>query len=675
MTAAPLTKVVEYVRRVVGPAAAADISDGLLLERFLRQQDARAFEILVQRHAGLVLGVCERVLRHRQDAEDAFQATFMVLVRQGSSMMGRGNIAGWLYGVAFRTSLYARRRTARRRSVETRGSSREIGGDIALEVIWRDLRPVLDDELSRLPAKYRDPIVLCYLEGQTNEQAARTLGWTKGTVSGRLARARDLLRERLTRRGLALSSAIVAVALTRNAATAASSTLIQATVKAGAGVVAGTIVASAPVALLTEGVLHTMFLSKCKLIFAVVGTLGMVLASAGYYGHAMMSVRGNDDAESGQKDVGQKDDEAKLRLDDQERIVGKWVAIETERDGKREANLGWSADVNAHIEFTKDEMHFIGAKFTNEQLSRREDVETKYRLLPNKSPKMIEMGITLDDEKPKRLGIYAFEGDKLKLCLGARPGRDIPMEFKAPAGSEFVVYVLRRAQPSQMTDVADDPRVEEAKRRALSQNNLKQIMLAMHNFHSANDRFPGVAITSMDGTPLLSWRVALLRYLGQDSLYRQFRLNESWDSPHNKALVSKMPAVYATPGEGPKAPFKTFYRAFVGSDAFFSGKGGRRAPEGFPDGTSNTLAIFEAGQPVIWTVPEELPYASDKPLPRFGNWFANGFNGGLCDGSVRMFPHTIDDATIRALITPAGGEPIERLDGQPPKATGKGPGK
>ena len=300
MAAATLGKVVAYVRRVVGPASREELSDGHLLERFLCQQDTAAFEMLVQRHAGMVLGVCERVLHHRQDAEDAVQATFMVLVRQGSSIMGRGNIAGWLYGVAFRTSLYSRRQAARRRSIESRCSAPLVTGDDSLDVVWRDLRLVLDDELSRMPAKYRDPLVLCYLEGRTNEQAARILGWTKGTVSGRLARARDLLRIRLTRRGLALSGAILVTALSQRGASAASTSLLRATVNAGAGIVVGTAAASAHVALIAAGVLHAMALSKFKLIVTVVSALGALLAGAGYYGQAMLNMPGKAEVAAGQ---------------------------------------------------------------------------------------------------------------------------------------------------------------------------------------------------------------------------------------------------------------------------------------------------------------------------------------------------------------------------------------
>ena len=656
MTTAPLGRVVEHIRRVAGKAGAAEISDGHLLERFLCRQDAGAFEVLLQRHAGLVLGVCERVLRHRQDAEDAFQATFMVLVNRGSSIMGHRNIAGWLYGVAFRTSLYARRRTARRRSVEDQCSTPLVGTDTSVDVIRRDLRLVLDEELSRLPAKYRDPLVLCYLEGRTNEQAARILGWTKGTVSGRLARARDLLRDRLTRRGLTLSGGALALGLSQSAGTAPASTLIHAAVKSGVSVAAGTFVASAPIASLTEGVLLTLALSNLKLTSAVVGALGLVLAGAGYGGYAMFNLPVKVAATVAQK--------VDLPKDDQERILGKWAIIDGERDGRRETKYVDPLGEKFQMEFTKDELHF-------EDGPKR--AQMKYRLLPNKSPKLIEF--QTPGEIRKGLGLYAFEGETLKLCLNSLNG-EAPKEFKAELGSGFAVFVLRRAQPSDKTDLTGSPQRNEAMIGATSANNLRQIMAALLNYHAANGRFPGMAITSTDGTPLLSWRVAILPYLEQQNLYKMFHLNEPWDSKHNKPLASIMPKFYVPPGDGPKCRGKTFYRSFVGPDAFFSGKGGRKAPEGFPDGMSQTLAIFEAGEGVIWTAPDEIPYAAGKPLPKFGNSIASGFYVVTGDDSIRLVPHTTDERTIRAMITTNGGEVFEMPQSVAPGAQSpKGPSK
>jgi RNA polymerase sigma-70 factor (ECF subfamily) len=182
--------------------------DGHLLQRYVATHDEGAFTSLVERYGGLVWGVCQRVLRHSQDAEDAFQATFLVLARRAASLDDRGPLSNWLYAVAYRTAIKARQVAARRRARELQGLDMSTVFSSAEEE-WSELRPLLDEELNQLPNKYRAPLVLCYLEGKTNEEAARALGWPIGSMSRRMNRARDLLHKRLTRRGLALSSGLV----------------------------------------------------------------------------------------------------------------------------------------------------------------------------------------------------------------------------------------------------------------------------------------------------------------------------------------------------------------------------------------------------------------------------------------------------------------------------------
>ncbi|MDB5308512.1 MAG: polymerase sigma factor, sigma-70 family, partial [Gemmataceae bacterium] len=178
-------------------------SDADLLARWAAHPDPDALELLVRRHGPLVFGVCRRVLGRTPDAEDAFQATFLILVRKAGTLSRPGQVAGWLHGVALRVARRVRADLARRRqreeSMTTEPPAPEPPDNQA------DLRRVLDDELDRLPDKYRLPIVLCELEGMTLDEAARHLGWPKGTVAGRLSRGRDILRRRLARRrGLAL---------------------------------------------------------------------------------------------------------------------------------------------------------------------------------------------------------------------------------------------------------------------------------------------------------------------------------------------------------------------------------------------------------------------------------------------------------------------------------------
>jgi RNA polymerase sigma factor (sigma-70 family) len=198
-----LRAVLKRVRGLARPARAGGVSDAALLERFVRQGDEAAFELLVWRHGPMVLGACRRVLRHEQDAEDAFQATFLTLARKAAAI-GRGeSLGGWLYTVAHR----AAHRALRRR--EARGCTEPLGDDApAVDthpgptdlVSAQELRPLLDAEVARLPEKYRAAFVLCYLEGKTNTEAAEVLGCPRGTVQSRLARARKRLRRRLSDR-------------------------------------------------------------------------------------------------------------------------------------------------------------------------------------------------------------------------------------------------------------------------------------------------------------------------------------------------------------------------------------------------------------------------------------------------------------------------------------------
>jgi RNA polymerase sigma factor (sigma-70 family) len=197
-------------------AGAEDLTDEALLEHFTSQREEAAFAVLVRRYGRLVLGVCRRVLHHEQDAEDAAQAVFCILARRARSIRKRGAVGAWLHAVAYRIARKAQARRGRR-PVPTTNLADIPATEDSLEWTWREVRPILDEEVNRLPEKYRQAFVLCYLEGRTNEQAATHLGCPLGTVLSRLSRAREQLRRRLTRRGLVLSVGALTVAVTREA--------------------------------------------------------------------------------------------------------------------------------------------------------------------------------------------------------------------------------------------------------------------------------------------------------------------------------------------------------------------------------------------------------------------------------------------------------------------------
>jgi RNA polymerase sigma factor (sigma-70 family) len=219
--------------RFPGGKTVEEPSDSEFLRQFATTRSEAAFEALVRRHGPMVEGVCRRILGEVHSAEDAFQAVFMVLVKKSASIRRPELLSNWLYGVACRIARKAKISALRKESRERRAGKMPAQEQL-LDLEWTELKAVLDEELSQLPEKYRAPLVLCYLCGQTNAEAAAQLGWPSGSMSERLARAREMLRKRLNRRGLTLSAGLLALLLTQKAASAAvSPLLVEATVKVG----------------------------------------------------------------------------------------------------------------------------------------------------------------------------------------------------------------------------------------------------------------------------------------------------------------------------------------------------------------------------------------------------------------------------------------------------------
>jgi RNA polymerase sigma factor (sigma-70 family) len=259
------------------------LTDGQLLGRFVAARDEASFAALVRRHGPMVLGVCRRVLRDCHDAEDAFQATFLVLARKASSVVRRESLGCWLYQVAYHTALEASAANARRRTRER--PMKDVPHPQVAPAEAQDWRPVLDRELSRLPEKYRAAIVLCDLEGRTRRDAARALRLTEGTLSSRLARGRTLLARRLTRCGVVLSGGALAVAMAEGAASAGlSMALVSLTSRAAALVAAGQVAAvSPPAVLLMKGAMKAMLMKKLRVtVGAVVVAVALGAVGFGY---------------------------------------------------------------------------------------------------------------------------------------------------------------------------------------------------------------------------------------------------------------------------------------------------------------------------------------------------------------------------------------------------------
>jgi RNA polymerase sigma factor (sigma-70 family) len=283
MATAQLGTLIRHIKELAAGRATRHWTDRQLLDEFAARRDESAFANLVGRHGPMVLRVCRRVLGHEQDAEDAFQATFLVLARHAASIRKREALADWLYGVAYRTAMNAKRSAARRRNHEAK--LRDVKPTSVPGPAWDDVQAVLDEEIRRLPGSFRSAFVLCILEGKTVPSAAAELGVKEGTLSWRLARARQLLRRRLSHRGIELSALLAALSLVEGASTAAlPAVLVQTTVCHGLLVAAGVSAAGVippHVAALATGVTKAMFLTNAKIAALVVVVASLCAAGAG----------------------------------------------------------------------------------------------------------------------------------------------------------------------------------------------------------------------------------------------------------------------------------------------------------------------------------------------------------------------------------------------------------
>jgi RNA polymerase sigma factor (sigma-70 family) len=526
-------------------------SDGELLGRYVAARDSAAFAELVRRHGAMVLGVVRRELGDATDVDDACQAAFLVLARKAAAVRRPDTVGAWLYVVARRVARKQGRALARRRGREAPLTDLP-GPDTTAVASLRDGLRVLDAELARLPDVWRTPLVLCCLEGRTQDEAAKQLGWSLGTVRGRLERGRARLRDRLTRRGVGLAVLAAAAVARPGAVSAAAQTSI---INTAAAVAAGEVfTVPAAVSVLAEGAIRTMTVMKLQWAAGIATVCGLLA------------------------------------------VGGVWATGQGPGSG----------------------------------------------------------------------------------VLGG-----VPAAAMQPIGG------LPPAAKREATEV----RTATAAQRRKSMNNLKQIMLAIHNYAAANDHLPA-DIRDKNGNAILSWRVAILPYLEQDALYKQFKVDEPWDSEHNFKLLSPMPAVYRI-GFEPKDATHTHYQVFAapgrsvplydagdgapvssmpGSGALAGRRpglgvrlGGPAGPAGpirfadIIDGTSNTLGVVEAAPPAPWTKPTDIQFDPQKPTVT--GPFANEWHAAFMDGSVHAFKPDIDPDVLRRLIIMNDGEPVPPLKG------------
>jgi RNA polymerase sigma factor (sigma-70 family) len=384
-------------------------TDRELVRAFAATRDEAAFAEIVRRHGPMVLAVCRRVLADAPEADDAFQAVFLVLARRAGSVGRPERLGGWLHGVAVRCARRARSAAASRRAKEHPMS--DVAAPAAADPLWADARPVLDEEIRRLPEKLRAALVLCELEGLGRAEAAERLGVPEGTLSSRLARAKEALRSRLVRRGLAPTLVGVGLILSQAKAAAVPPALFDAAVGLAAGVpAAGAGVVSAAAAGLAQKELTAMFVKKLVLSVAVgVGVLGA--AGLGWYGWA--AARADETAAKTDKD----------------KIQGKWRITEAVLHGR-------PLPLERAVAILGDTVEFKGDKVTLR-------TESTFTLDPSKSPKWIDMPSA---DGRGFVGVYALDGDKLTLHCTVPGSTARPTELEFKKGVNTTRLVLERVK-------------------------------------------------------------------------------------------------------------------------------------------------------------------------------------------------------------------------------------
>ena len=439
MATAQMDAVVRHLRRAVLRQDEAGRTDAHLLAAFIEQKDEAAFEALVRRHGPMVFGVCRRVVGNHHDAEDAFQATFLVLARKASSVKPRERVANWLHGVALRTAMKANAMTAKRRGREKQVTEMPEP-EVSQQDRWRDLQLLIDQELNGLPENYRLPILLCDLEGKAIKEATQQLGWRQGTLAGRLARGRKLLAKRLANRGVVLSAGSLAAVVSQNAASAdVPASLVRSTVKAatmmaaGKAAVAG--VVPAKVAILMEGVMKSMLLTRLSDAATGLLVLGVVIFGGGLYTHCTAAGQQQDSDKPAigqlappQRDAGTvaeaggKPDVPKTDLD---RLQGVWAVVSIEQGGK-------PAELEKAV-------FMVDGKRACWQ-TRQDEMQGGLYLDPTSKPKTYDFVMSTRTIE----GIYSLDGNTLRLRYDLGTEAKRPVAFTTEKGSQQVLFVLKR---------------------------------------------------------------------------------------------------------------------------------------------------------------------------------------------------------------------------------------
>jgi RNA polymerase sigma factor (sigma-70 family) len=438
MNAGRLRGVVCELRRATAEPGPG-LSDAELLRRYTAGGDEAAFELLVWRHAAMVLGVCRRVLRHAQDAEDAFQATWLLLARRARSVGRRESVGGWLHTVAYRVALRARARAEGRLGRErpmVEPAADPGATDPGALAAWRELGRVLDEQIDRLPQRYRSALVLRCLAGMSGAEAARELGCAEGTVESRLARARARLREALERRGFVAPAALLAAGVSLDAlAERVSAAQVAAAVRAATAFVARQAAVPAGAAILAEGVLRTMLMTRIKLTTAA-AVLAVALLGVGLL---RFPAEAGEDGGSPKPEkvapVAQKPAAKPVARD----LDGTWKLEAAEVGGKTNPDLGW----------LKGELYWVIGGDTLTIRRWGQNSSGTFKLDAGQAPGKFDLTLFEGPVPAGRTyaGIFKREGDRMVVCF-ATDGGERPTAFATKPGSSTMLAGFVRADGS-----------------------------------------------------------------------------------------------------------------------------------------------------------------------------------------------------------------------------------
>jgi RNA polymerase sigma factor (sigma-70 family) len=445
MTAIHVRRWIQGLRVLAGDAS--QVRDEELVQELESAQSEPAFAVLVRRHGPLVLNVCRRVLGHDHDAEDAFQATFLVLARRAKSIRKVSSLAAWLHGVAYRVALKMKVDSFRRQRRERLATTR-LELELPADMSMREVGVIVHEEIERLPETQRQPLLLCYFEGLSQEEAAQQLGWPRGTLKRRFERGRDRLRKVLQRRGLALGVPVVAGLFADFASAAVPSALSEVTVKSGVLAFAGkelpSSLVSQQVVSTVRKILRSMWLSQlgtmvmsftCLVLVAGAGAGAWVRAAscsaatppgAKQRTAQVFTAAVTDRAARSSGSVSQSNEST-----DKEEFIGTWRVVGGEAPG-----------------FPMEKFSFENVKLTfkYETVKWHADqggFDLGYQLHSRKQPGEIDMGGGAGGRIPPMVGVYKFEGKKLFLAL-APVNR--PKDVVTTAKSDFFVYELERVE-------------------------------------------------------------------------------------------------------------------------------------------------------------------------------------------------------------------------------------